>query len=574
MGNALGAGMGTSEMLNALLQGGYFPDVMPPCFGTKSYGEAFHGDRTQPAEFADPQARGVPRSSHAGSYFQPRAGGRNRRFSIPNPVHYYRLASCIAGSWPTIAAAARKSGMSMTKPVAATGRHCFHPEVPFAERPLRRMALRSTARFILKADIAKFFPSVYTHSIAWAFHGKAAAKRSRTDKTLLGNQIDSCFQALQDMQTMGIPVGQDISRVIAEVILADVESRIKLPRGAVGIRSIDDYEVGFLSEPEAMKFRHDLERELAAYELELNPLKTSVLALPQVLLDTWDAELRSIRPRGTYSPFDNLFDTESSEGKSPWIASDAYTGKENHLMLFINKALELQCRHPLENVIQFSLTRLAKLGVDPNCWSTYQDYLFYCALNHPESLKVVSESLVKFRRAGIHQLDTSRLKTVLDAIVGQEARLGRSHSVSWALWTALVFNIRLSAEATKSVMATQDAATACLAFEMHRRSLLAKRCDLTAISELVKSNDLYSEHWLLVYEAESRRWSPVSGRVDSDPCFSYLKANGVDFFDSDLIDTAREALERKETPKQRLADLGDDPSVSDSDDEFDAWWHR
>lgn len=35
-------------------------------------------------------------------------------------------------------------------------------------------------RFVVKADISTFFPSIYTHSIPWALVGKAVAKQNRS----------------------------------------------------------------------------------------------------------------------------------------------------------------------------------------------------------------------------------------------------------------------------------------------------------------------------------------------------------------------------------------------------------
>src|SRR5260370_40427866 len=63
------------------------------------------------------------------------------------------------------------------------------------------------SRYVLKADISRFYPTLYTHSIPWALHTKEVAKAKKKDSSLLGNLIDSATQATQHQQTLGIPVG-------------------------------------------------------------------------------------------------------------------------------------------------------------------------------------------------------------------------------------------------------------------------------------------------------------------------------------------------------------------------------
>ncbi|QPF31263.1 hypothetical protein H0S56_09310 [Acinetobacter lwoffii] len=44
--------------------------------------------------------------------------------------------------------------------------------------------------YVLHTDINNCYGSIYTHSIAWAIHGKDEAKKLKNDKNLLGNLID------------------------------------------------------------------------------------------------------------------------------------------------------------------------------------------------------------------------------------------------------------------------------------------------------------------------------------------------------------------------------------------------
>ena len=72
---------------------------------------------------------------------------------------------------------------------------------------------------MLTTDLSRFFPTIYTHSVPWAFHSKSVAKKNK-NPTLkyFGNLLDLALRQAQDGQTIGIPIGPDTSHMIAEAI--------------------------------------------------------------------------------------------------------------------------------------------------------------------------------------------------------------------------------------------------------------------------------------------------------------------------------------------------------------------
>jgi len=332
----------TSLTFDRLLAAGYFPEVLPPCFSTDTFGQAFSAGKNPPNDFVSSSV--VPKTSKCARYNQARVSGMRRLFSIPNPVHFYRLAKCFFANWPAIAAQASRSPISLSKPLLSGGKRCFRPKVNFRDRPAHRAHVRSTARFILRGDIARFFPSIYTHSIPWAFHTKVVAKADHSP-ALFGNALDKHFRDLQDGQTIGIPIGQDISRVIAEAVLSYVEEEMGIKKWPFGIRCIDDYEIGFLDSTEAGEFRHRLEHALAEFELALNPLKTAILPLPQLLIDRWDAELRrfDFGPALSFATDEDEEDEAESTAATP-AAHRLFAPRPKREQLLLFSTRPLNCR--------------------------------------------------------------------------------------------------------------------------------------------------------------------------------------------------------------------------------------
>jgi hypothetical protein len=583
--------------LERLLAAGYFPEALPPCFRTETFGAALKSGQPIGGDF-DTSTK-VPSRSKCVKYNQARVGATRRQFAIPNPIHFYRLAKCFHSHWSDIEPLATASPLSLTKPLLSPGRRCFQHSVGFRERPIYRAKLRSTARYIVRADIARFFPSIYTHSISWAFHGKAVAKKNRGN-SYWANQLDTCFQSIQDGQTIGIPIGQEISRVIAEVILWRVEEILDISRKTNGIRCIDDYEVGFMSEAEAETFLNRLERALSEYELALNPLKTSIQRLPQLLIDRWDSELRSFH---LTSALHETIPTEAEEDDNEDVPEELASGGQDRfrhspsrdqLINFFNKAIDLQHAFKEDAVLRFSLARLGRFKITGPSWEVYQDYLYQCALNQPETIRIVVSNLLKGRFKDGQKIDKLKLKVAIDTIVATAAPIGHASDVAWALWTALLFQIRISQRASKALAHSPDSVVGCLTCELGARNLLPKRFDYSYLKHIVMdTNSLYENQWLLSYEASRNGWlgQKPSGLL-ADPCFGYMVKAGVKFFENDVADKLQDKLKAiaqvsKPSFQRRidLSDIEDDEAeeeeadnetedTSDSEESFDLWWLR
>ena len=79
---------------------------------------------------------------------------------------------------------------------------------------------------LLHTDVTDCYGSLYTHSIAWALHGREYSKQHKHKKSLLGNKIDSHVQAGRYGQTNGIPQGSVLMDFIAEIVLGYVDEQI------------------------------------------------------------------------------------------------------------------------------------------------------------------------------------------------------------------------------------------------------------------------------------------------------------------------------------------------------------
>jgi len=135
--------------------------------------------------------------------------------------------------------------------------------------------------YVLHADIADCYASVYTHSIAWAVHGKFMAKANKNDKSLIGNAIDWRIQDMRNGQTNGIPQGSVLIDLIAELVLgyADMELGDRLANDKITdfqiLRYRDDYRVFVNNSQVGEAILKALTEILIGLGLKLNVAKTT-----------------------------------------------------------------------------------------------------------------------------------------------------------------------------------------------------------------------------------------------------------------------------------------------------------
>ena len=76
--------------------------------------------------------------------------------------------------------------------------------------------------YILYTDIVDCYGAIYTHSVPWAIHTKAFAKKNKGNK-YIGNVIDTALRGMNYGQTNGISQGSILMDFIAEMVLGYID---------------------------------------------------------------------------------------------------------------------------------------------------------------------------------------------------------------------------------------------------------------------------------------------------------------------------------------------------------------
>lgn len=485
---------------------GLFPKELPPAFRSQQYASVI-----ERASFAPPAFPATPVSSLC-HHSLARAGGVRRLLSILNPISYFRLADEIARGWTEITRHLARSPSVASRPVLrGTMGRAAAPVSRFASLPILRARSRRHGRYVLVADVAEYYRTVYTHSIPWALHTKAASRMpgNLNNMALLGNRIDRALRNCQEKQTNGLPVGPDTSFVIGEILLSAVDRELAGAIRALSmLRFYDDYELVFEKYSDAEDGLACLHAALGEFNLQLNPQKTQILSLPAPLDHQWRDPIRSY-----------------DFGTTPEVIQKSLLG-------YFDLVFSLKRTHPHDSLVGYAISRLESVEFEEATWSLAQDLLFQAVSVEPNSLQ---QAAVMFARAHTEgrQINVEELARSVGFLIGQHAPQGHASEVAWALWMALSFSCTINdRSAIDALGQMNDSAVALLALDAHQRGLLPG-LDLDHWSSLMTQTELYGSHWLLSYEARVRDWLGSDGggnHVAADPAFGFLERQRVRFY--------------------------------------------
>jgi hypothetical protein len=494
-----------------LIRDGYLPSELPPAFSSAKYSEII-------AVLRENLDSTTPRFSKCVSHSIPRLYHARRLLGIPNPLHQLKLAVLVQDHWHELDSHMKRSQLSLT-------RLEVNPRPPrallrvghFDDLEIAKILKSSAARYVLKADLSRFYHTLYTHSIPWALHTKSTAKARKNDRQLLGNLIDEAIRNTQDQQTLGIPVGPDTSDLISEIlgVALDLELLSRNPT-LKGIRFVDDYYLYFATRSEAESALADLHGAASHFAVEVNPLKTMIQELPEELLPPWKVELRSLRLSKEQERAD--------------------------LLSLFSSAFRHAVKYPGNNVLKYALKQSTSLQISVDNWEIYESLLLGSLVWEPGLAPTLAPVLVKYWSEGF-PINSERLRETLSEIAVYNANLRQGFEVAWALWLSKLFSLNLPETVLAAISQMDDPVVALLALDL-KSSGLGDGVDGSLWSSHMRGDQLYSENWLLAYEAYVKGWLPSadgSDYINSDPFFSILSRWGVEFYDTRTLEPAGES---------------------------------
>jgi len=497
--------------LKKLLHRGYFPAELPPPFTTESFA-------TNAAVFAAKwDAKKIRNFWTAPEVYSiPRYGDIRRKLSLVNPINQLHVAHLISENWSDLKAKLSRSKVTEFKPAfssSSNGRAITGVDFDGVAR--RRARLLATHGRYVKTDIARFYPSIYTHSIAWAIVGKTFAKANHGTKAFkdsYANHLDKAVGAGQEGQTIGIPIGPDTSRIISELVIVEVEEAAKtnIPNfESRSLRYVDDILIGLEESETAAAVLSGLSLALYDYQLELNAEKTGTFGLGHPHAPEWIHYVRT-------------FELNSRASR-----------QRDDLDSFFEQAVFLADQNKRDNALLFAVKRAASFAVDKSNIDHLVRWMLYCARRSATCLSFVAEHLAAINATAA--LPQDEIHEYILQQIPIKAASGHSDELAWLLFWAREIKLKIPALVMTNVMNLRSSVIGLLTLDLWHNSLIDGALDFSFWQGFATEAGLKSEMWLMAYEATRKKWWPKKQSADfitKHAFFADLWTAKVQFYDA------------------------------------------
>jgi hypothetical protein len=457
------------------LRQGLLPENLPPVFTTKRLWAAFG---TAGSSYT---IVGKSVGEHA-IYNASKRGGLRRRFGVPHPSFLKDKALFFTKHWVACENLFSLSKGSVSRPVLNSKGPRYVRITPHQELPKIRLQKLSRFRYTLVADVSRFFPSVYTHSIPWALHGKAAAKSDPNSQSaaVFGNRLDFVARQSQSRQTIGIPVGPDTSKLIAELLLSAVDKRFQdITSGGslCFVRHVDDYWVGGHSIEECEKHLQNLRMALSDFELDINETKTRIVSTKIILGETWPSEfesdiLRSLEPHGM--------------------------GSLDPVSVF-GKVIDYATREGDDGIIKHVIRVIDDKHLWRSKWEILEPFLAQCAVQFPHSLDYVAR-VIAWRLRRKQDVDKDMWVEISEDAAIRYCRLGYDSETVWALWLLKELNQALPKHVTDLIVANCGGLTLAFLAHFGKNGLASDKKIYSKLRGCVEGDPYSGSFWPLTLE--------------------------------------------------------------------------
>ena len=444
----------------------------------------------------------------------PKGENFRRVLSIPHPLHYILLAQLIEEKWKELESHFLKSQFSLTTPQIAED--SILPKYKMSEKINRRIHNLVLKRYILQADISRYYPSIYTHSIAWALHTKEVAKAEQKNDEYFGNVIDRLIRNLQDGQTVGIPIGPIISLIIQEIIGTAIDDDFKSQYGdgLVGYRYTDDMEYYFGTLEEAERALNILNKTLKNYGLDLNNSKTKIIKIPQVLEPEWVYYFKKYEFRN------NKKDRKKS------IALQHTDIRE-----FFSMAFKYKTQSDEKGILNYAVKVLRSVVIYEENWDIFESLLLQSILVDSSIIPTVFETIEGYKYRG-YKLNYKKIKDFINVLIKSNIEVKNDFEVAWTLSFAAKLGITIEEEVSNLLLKSDNAIINILVMILNSKGILEGNLDFSYYETLLTEDSLYDSNWIFYYECCMHGWlgkNKEDKHLDNDKFFKQLLSCDISF---------------------------------------------
>jgi hypothetical protein len=329
--------------------------------------------------------------------------------------------------------------------------------------------------------------------------------------------LDFVVRQSQSKQTVGMPVGPDVSKIAAEILMAAVDKRFIALSGKTPppyLRHVDDYWIGGNTNEECEKHLQNLRLALKEYELDINETKTRIISTKYVFGESWPSEFEK-EIRDCLSPFARV------SGVDP-IAT-------------FGKIIDRASRDNDDGIIKHALRVIDDNKLWSANWDIFEHFLAQCAVQFPHSFDYVAR-VIAWRIRTNKEFDKPLWVEISRLTALQGARLGRDSESVWALWLIKELKQKVTTALSDALLSNCGPLVLCFLAHFPQHKLTRDKKLYDRLRSLIEGNPHAGQYWPLTLElTHLNEADPAWTNIPTPPALRGLHDAKVSIIDWDAL---------------------------------------
>jgi hypothetical protein len=460
------------RLYHGLLAHGLFTEKLPPFLTSVNF-----------FDYCQSRTRNFPDVPSTYIYYESmREINVPRQLGIPNPIAYQHLCKCLSENWYKICEHFEKYTSYQTYKTSRIHIRKLASKQTLFEMNYSRWDVDGTPepdlmigkKYLVKSDIATFFPNIYTHALPWALVGKPEAKINMR-KNIWYNDIDRYARNTKHGETHGLLIGPHASNLLSEIILTVVDYNLYQKGKYCYIRHVDDYICYVDTHEEAKKFIVDLSDELRKFDLVINHRKTSISELPLGAIENWVRQINAIKikPSGEMMNF---------------IDVRAYLDNVIEIMHNNNK---------LASVLKYAIKVLSNQKMSDNAKIYFTKTILHSAIIFPYLIPLLDEYIFVPLKT-----NHSIIEYFTNLIFGEGKKFKNDEEICFSLFFSLKYNIIIKEIDDDYLLKTDNCIVYMLSYLYFSRTRNREACKKLRNHALKLSlqDEDFGQFWVFIYE--------------------------------------------------------------------------
>nr|WP_281406879.1 RNA-directed DNA polymerase [Methylobacterium sp. WL103] len=385
--------------------------------------------------------------------------------------------------------------------------------INFQSHRAKKNYIEAVSDWLVKTDISRFYPSIYTHSIPWAAYGKDKVKSNiPLYEGSLADRIDVLLRACNRNQTVGIPIGPESSRIIAEIISARIDNDFAEKAPYIENNAIDrlqdDWFIGLKTLESAERALSTIGSVYRNYSLDINGSKTSVTRVIGEFGQQWVSEIGA------------------------FLSHKPGPVRGSRLREFLYLSIRMQIKFPSEAVTSYVLSIIETQSISPADVEPLESFLLKSALISPSAMNVIGRLLINIQHT-TKRLSCSRIADRFTSLAISNLSNERTYEAIWQIYTLRGLKTKLKASKFAEMQeGAPSSVVGLLLLDMESKGLVVGRLPKVEWSKLItEEKSLADASWLLGYEGIRHGWLSDTNRLSRTPFFDAMLSRNIVFYD-------------------------------------------